>query len=423
MVAPFIRPDKGPTMRVLTGAGRGRLARWLDGGDHLLGGLRPLVGPEAALVSDLEGVVPRPGGPSEAEATAARLRRDGAVLRREPGLEVRGRRHLVRWCRANGREAVRTWREDPGLLPEVRVGSWYVAGWRSRLARRVALTSRVPAVFLPGRLAADVAFWRGVHDAADARAWSRFTASSYVVLCYHRLSGQALPGQERMDVAPSDLRLQLLLLRLAGWRPLGAEQQVTFHRDPSATLPRRRYVVTADDGFTDAVQELLRHPGHRPQVYAVTQSVGGTASWLGDTPVAGWAALQQFIAAGGTVGSHARQHVRLDGLDDAAIRDQLTGSLDDLRDHDAVRTPLVAYPYGAHDRRVRDNARSAGYALAYTTRQGRNGAGTDPWCLRRVEPKVWDGVLSFAWKVMTGESPPARWERRLESRWRARASP
>ena len=78
---------------------------------------------------------------------------------------------------------------------------------------------------------------------------------------------------------------------------------------------------------------------------------------------------------------------------------------------------MLAYPHGRHDDRVRRTARAAGYAVAYSTAQGRNGAGTDRWALRRVEPKMWDTLGSFGWKVLTAESPPGRWERRLVGRW------
>jgi peptidoglycan/xylan/chitin deacetylase (PgdA/CDA1 family) len=415
-------PPRTGTVRVLGSAAHDRLGRWLEAGDHLLGGLRPLVGPEPTIVvglgDDEAGDV---ANEAIAEAEAVRLRRSGVELQT---ITVRGlvctRRDLVRMCRRRGRDSVPVWRSDASLLPELQLGSWYVANWRGRLARRVGLTIRVPGAWLPARLAADLAFWRGVQEAATEREWRRLTASSYVVLCYHRLLGQAEPGQERMDVAPSALRAQLRLLRFLGWRALSPDALVSFHEDPQATLPRRRFVLTADDGFLEAVKELTALTRHSPQMFAVTGAVGGSAGWLGEAPLASWEELRSFEASGGVVGSHARHHVRLDSLDTREIEAELTESLSELRGHLAATPPALAYPHGAHDGRVRAEARRAGYVLGFTTRQGLNGAGTDRWCLRRVEPKIWDSRASFVWKVLTGVSPPSRWERRLESRWRAR---
>jgi len=46
-----------------------------------------------------------------------------------------------------------------------------------------------------------------------------------------------------------------------------------------------------------------------------------------------------------------------------------------------------------HDQRIRSAAIEAGYEAAFTTKPGRNGAGTDLYCLRRIELKDWDGAF------------------------------
>ena len=54
---------------------------------------------------------------------------------------------------------------------------------------------------------------------------------------------------------------------------------------------------------------------------------------------------------------------------------------------------------------------------------GRNGAGTDRWCLRRVGVKAWDTQPAFLWKALTGENLPGPWERRLQRRAGLPSSP
>jgi peptidoglycan/xylan/chitin deacetylase (PgdA/CDA1 family) len=311
-------------------------------------------------------------------------------------------------------------RSTPKLLPELPAGGWYASGWRRRWVRRLALAVPGIGAVLPPHVRDEVAFWAGVRRAATRTEWRRLTGSSYVVLCYHRTAGLALPGQERMDVHPSAVRTQLRGLWLLGWRPLSPQELVRFHDDPEALLRRRRFVLTADDGFVEAVTEMARHARWRPQIFVVTGSVGGHGEWLGDAPLADWEAVGQLQRAGGVVGSHARRHLPLDTLPDAVIAEELHGSLADLRSHLDVPVAVLAYPHGRHDARVRTIAKTTGYSLAYSTAQGRNGAGTDRWALRRVEPKMWDTPVSFAWKVLTGQSPPHRWERRLIRRWRTR---
>ncbi|MFL6135005.1 MAG: hypothetical protein ACJ72A_19530, partial [Nocardioidaceae bacterium] len=167
------------TVRVLGGAADDALGRWLEGGDHLLGRLRPLVGPQPTIVVGIgDGATGEAAGEAMAEAEAVRRRRAGFELRTVPvrGL-VRTRRDLVRVCRRRGRDSVLIWRTDPALLPELQLGGWYIANWRGRLARSVCLATRVPAAWLPPRLAADLAFWGGVQQVATDREWRRLTAS------------------------------------------------------------------------------------------------------------------------------------------------------------------------------------------------------------------------------------------------------
>lgn len=354
-------------------------------------------------------------------AGALGFRRATEAIGREEAAPQVARREGVQAARARGRAGVDQLRAQPDLLPELAVGSWFLGGWKRRLVRRVALFLPILRLLLPGRMVPDVAFWSGVREAATATEWQRLTTSSYVVLCYHRIAGLVLDGQERMDVDPDAVRRQLRLIRLLGWRALSPSDVLSFHLDPTAVLPRRCFVLTADDGYAEAVAELSSHTPLHPQVFAVTSAVGGRASWFGDALLATWDELRDFSSTGGIVGSHAAHHVPLDTLDEPTIHEELAGSLAALHTELGIHSPpLLAYPHGRHDARVREAARQAGYELGYTTAQGRNGAGTDRLRLRRVEPKIWDSPLSFGWKVLTAESPPPWWERRLVGRWGAR---
>jgi peptidoglycan/xylan/chitin deacetylase (PgdA/CDA1 family) len=265
------------------------------------------------------------------------------------------------------------------------------------------------------RVATDTAFWLGVRSVATNREWERLTRSSYIVFYYHRIAGERKPGQEHLDVHPRRFEHHLRLLRLLGFRSLSPTELLAFHGDPNATLPGRRYILAADDGIDDAVAALRRHGDLDPQVFVCTSSIGGSAWWADNEPIASWEELRELQSVGGVIGSHARDHTPLPEHGPEALDDELAGSLRDLEAHLPGFSPLLAYPHGRHDERVRAAAIAAGYRAAFTTEPGRNGAGTDIYCLRRLELKDWDGPAALIWKAVTGELLPWLWER-----WRRR---
>jgi peptidoglycan/xylan/chitin deacetylase (PgdA/CDA1 family) len=346
----------------------------------------------------------------------------------EPAL-LAGAGELCSLSHRRGRESVGVVRDDASLLAELQLGSWTEAGWRTRLARRLlarrllwrlavraAVTGSAGAV----GLAADIAFWAGARAASTAAEWRRWTRS-YVVLSYHRISDDHKPDQELIDVPPAAFAAQMALLRRLGYQPMTAGELDAIHHD-AAPMPRRRFVVTADDGFLDCT-EPLRVAGVQAQLFVPTADVGGladsawhrahpTPGWaVDDEPLADWDRLRVIEADGVGVGGHARRHMALTELPADELRAQLDGSREDLARE--LQRPLaaMAYPHGLHDADVRDAAVAAGFRLAYTTQFGRNGAGTDPWCLRRVPVFRDDGLATVLWKVLTGE--PTRRRGRL----------
>jgi peptidoglycan/xylan/chitin deacetylase (PgdA/CDA1 family) len=375
---------------------------------------RPVVGPFERIVARVSGPPELleeagsglPPGPAQAEAIAVRLRRAGRAVEWGPPDELAGPDALLELCRARGRSSVELWRTDPSLLTELQLGAWCLAGLRHRLARRAPLPRfGHPALI---RAAAERAFWAGAREAATAAEWRRLTAS-YGALVYHRLAGDGKPGQERIDLHPRRFAAQLRLLERLGFRPLSPEQLLAFH-DGAGIPPRRAFVVTVDDGTADCDAPLLEHAEVAPQLFVCTRAVGGSATWLDGEPLLSWERLGRLAQGGVGIGAHARTHRPLAGLDRTELEDEVAGSLEDLRQRLPDALPLLAYPHGSYDEAVRAAATTAGFRAAWTTAKGRNGIGTDRWCLRRISVHAADGPLTVLWKVATGEPPP--WRRR-----------
>jgi peptidoglycan/xylan/chitin deacetylase (PgdA/CDA1 family) len=368
-----------------------------------------------------------PDGAAKAEAVAVRLRRAGIELDWGPPRVVANLASLVRLERARGASSVELIRVDPSLATEMQVGSYFNSYWRRRIVRQACSRLGLPRTgrWTPSRLAAvasDAAFWLGARSAATDGEWDRLVRSSYVVLYVHRVSGEQTAGLERLDVHPRRFEQQLRLLRILRFRPLSPTEILEFHANPNATISGRRYVLAADDAFSDAVAALGRHARLSPHVFVCTSFVGDRAWWAGNEPVARWEELRRLDEAGGVVESHSRGHTPLPDLDEHDLEETLTGSLRDLEAQLSPRFRLLAYPHGRHDERVRAAAIEAGYRAAFTTEPGRNAAGTDAYCLRRVDLKDWDGPVAVAWKALTGEFMPWFWERRRRRLWAATRS-
>jgi peptidoglycan/xylan/chitin deacetylase (PgdA/CDA1 family) len=382
-------------------------------------------GPDAEIAAARSGL---PDGAALAEAVAVRLLHAGQEATWGPPVVVEDLRSLLELCRARGRASVAVTRADPSLVPELQIGAWFDAPWRTRAMRRAA----GGVGYFPERLAlrgvrwlkssADLAFWAGVRERCTPREWLRLTSSSYVALVYHRFAGELKPAQERIDIAPHRFRRQLQALRIARCHPLSPEEVLSFHAGDADWLPPRSFSITVDDAVADCVPMLLRHADSPAQLFVCTRELGGRAHWIAGEPVATWTDVQGLAGAGVAIGSHGRHHRRFAGLTDAALDEELAGSLVDLREHLANSLEVVAFPHGDHDLRVCLAARAAGFRAAYTTQKGRNGAGTDAHCLRRVSVHGHDGALAVLWKVFAGESLPGAWlnlrDRRLAiSRW------
>ncbi|HEV2859349.1 MAG TPA: polysaccharide deacetylase family protein [Solirubrobacterales bacterium] len=300
-------------------------------------------------------------------------------------------------------------------MSEPAAAPWCEAPWRTRLARRLPLIGRLARLAAPRsqrwrQLADDLAFWEDVRGSASDEEWRRLT-SSYAVLVYHRFAGELKPGQERIDLDPRRFRRQLRLLRALGFKPLPLEDLLAFHGGERNDLPRRRFVITADDAMADAVEPLRRAAGLAPQLFVPTAEVGKEAHWIDGEPVASWEEVRSLAAAGVAIGSHTRHHRRLSQLGPTEREVELVGSLAELREQVPGAAAVIAYPNGDHDDAVCEATRAAGYALAYTTEKGRNGAATDPFRLRRVSVHGADGALAVLWKVLTGDALPSFWLR------------
>jgi peptidoglycan/xylan/chitin deacetylase (PgdA/CDA1 family) len=197
--------------------------------------------------------------------------------------------------------------------------------------------------------------------------------SDVLVLAYHAVS----PGWPApLAATPEDLEAHLDVLERRGYRG------VTF-RDAVHGRHRGNVVaITFDDGCRSVLElalPRLEARGFPATVFVPTAFVGsgrpmrwpGVSQWA-DGPHArelvclDWPDLRLLAERGWEVGSHTHRHPALTRLDDRRLEEELRISRDRCAAEMGAECDSIAYPYGAHDPRVVDAARRAGYRSACT---------------------------------------------------------
>jgi peptidoglycan/xylan/chitin deacetylase (PgdA/CDA1 family) len=146
------------------------------------------------------------------------------------------------------------------------------------------------------------------------------------------------------------------------------------------------------------------------------QLVDELCAELGEVPapnrVLDWAELRQLAREGATLLPHTRTHPLLHRVDAERVRQEVAGSLADLRREIGPTPAVLAYPSGGYDAAVVRLLREEGFELAFTTETGTNDlAHADPLRLRRVSVTQRTGrpVLRarlLPWPRGRGRAPP-----------------
>lgn len=243
-----------------------------------------------------------------------------------------------------------------------------------------------------------------------------------VMLMYHAITSGTRTPDWPWAVSMQQFRDQLDFLASEGY--------ATPTMGELAAAPARRWsgrtaVITFDDGYVDnlAACEELQKRGMRATWFVVSGSIGHEPAWPVDGRPAGRLLnadeLCEMQAGGMEIGSHTISHVRLPGLDDTRLMQELIESKTALEGLLDSTVGSFAYPYGAWDARCATAAQQAGYTAACTTRTGWALRDNSPYQLRRLTVFNTDTLSSFARKLYFG-SHDVRWRdlARYALQWR-----
>ena len=241
------------------------------------------------------------------------------------------------------------------------------------------------------------------------------------VLMYHRVEPAVAPAEVAYGVSRERFAAHLEWLADHGWRPctLRAFDAWFAGRD---SLPERSVLITFDDGFAglhEHVLPLLAARGWPATVFLVSGLIGRRDTWMSRQrgEMARHALLDrgqiaEMAAAGIEFHSHSVSHLDLTEMDDAALRNQVSGSRAALQDLLGTTVDFFAYPFDRHDERVRGAVQAAGYRLAFSVDPGFNRPAQDAFAVRRLDITGQDTPPRFGRKVALGSndgSAGAKW--------------
>jgi peptidoglycan/xylan/chitin deacetylase (PgdA/CDA1 family) len=212
-----------------------------------------------------------------------------------------------------------------------------------------------------------------------------------LVLCYHAISDG---WPHLLSVPPQDFERQLELLIDRGHRPARAEDVLAGRG--------RLLHVTFDDAFTSVraalpTLERLKVPG---TVFAcsgfadeggalrIAELAADADARPDDLATMTWDDLRELVERGIEIGAHTVSHPHLPQTSDEELDRELVESKRRVEDELSRPCPHLAYPFGAHDARVRAAAARAGFRAAFGL-QPRGSTWRDPFQLPRVG--IWRG--------------------------------
>ncbi len=310
--------------------------------------------------------------------------------------------------------------------------AWQVA--RDRFARgprpgrainALATARRVPALLALARLTTDevraedarraemlVARWRGASAASNGAsreasptptpAAADTGRTSVPVLMYHSVAEHGPAALAQWRLHPSRLEEQLRYLREHDYYSVTSVDLLHMLRT-GRPLSGKPIVLSFDDGYTDFARNawpLLRRYDFKPEMFLVTDRVGGSADW--DTkygppaPLMDWRDIRHLQSEGVVFGSHLATHRRaprlcLDELLEEAARSRFT-----LEERLECAVTSIAMPFGIYDRRLLAALEWSGYEIGYTTEDGVAAVGMNPLALPRIEVMGQDPLAKFA---------------------------
>jgi len=214
---------------------------------------------------------------------------------------------------------------------------------------------------------------------------------SIQVLMYHRVCPDDELITSRYLVTRTTFKRQMeFLVRNGFYTPRLADLlKGTTVKHPKGKRP---IVITFDDGYIDNYEHafpLLREFGFSAIVFLVSDFSRRTnwwdrPQWLGNKKLLHPHQIQSMCDSGVEFGAHTFSHRSLPSLNDYELEEELLKGKVALEGIVQQPIPVIAYPYGDVDERIKNAAKRAGYACGFAAHTGPLKFYSDLYEIRRI---------------------------------------
>ena len=236
--------------------------------------------------------------------------------------------------------------------------------------------------------------WGGMCPQSPVKSPSRSTIGKrkrLQVLMYHRVCPDSQAVTSRFVVSKDTFRKQMEFLALHGFCTptisnilLGATENCNAGKQP--------IIITFDDGYLDTYENafpILKEFGLSPIVFVIADFSRSVNSWDKDGALCNAPLLRPYhirimSESGIQFGVHSLTHSSLPSLNDAELDQELCLSRTALKGVIRQTFPILAYPYGDVNERVKNAGKRAGYRCAFSAHSGPLKYSSDLFEIRRI---------------------------------------
>ena len=225
-----------------------------------------------------------------------------------------------------------------------------------------------------------------------------FLKYAYVVpvIMYHSIDYN--DKLTKLSVSPESFERQMKFLCDLRYNVVGLDKVIGY-LEKKEKVPPRTVAITFDDGFYNNYKyayPVLKKYGLIATIFIIVDKIG-TPGFLS------WDELKEMSDSGFVViGSHSVSHKWLPSLGRRDLKRELEESKAVLKKKLGKSVDVFCYPIGAHDERVIDGVKEAGYACAVATNPGRFKPADDIYAIKRVRISRTSDSLFVFWIETSG---------------------